>query len=172
MPRAYRLGRRQPAVDHTADAILRTARRLVAERGDRVAVGELARRAGVSRATVYNRFGSRAGLLDALRPSPEAAPEGEDLPTFIERSCAAWAAEPALFRQLRTTSGESEAPRRIAAGLAAADRLRPGCSLREAEDVIAVLTSFAVFDRLHGDGRRSPAAVAHIIERLASGILA
>jgi hypothetical protein len=38
--------------------------------------------------------------------------------------------------------------------------------------VIATLTAFAVFDRLHRDGRRSPAAVADVLMRLASGILA
>ena len=33
------------------------------------------------------------------------------------------------------------------------------------------LTSFAVFDRLHQDGRRSPSAVAEILMRLAGAIL-
>jgi hypothetical protein len=51
------------------------------------------------------------------------------------------------------------------------DELRPGCSIKEAEDVIAALTSFEIFDRLYKDGRRSPAAVAEILARLASGIL-
>jgi hypothetical protein len=60
----------------------------------------------------------------------------------------------------------------LAERLAASDELRPGCSIKEAEDVIGALTSFEVFDRLSKDGRRSPAAVAEILGRLASGILA
>jgi AcrR family transcriptional regulator len=173
MPRPYRLGRREPAVERTAATILQAARQLVAERGGSVSVAELARRAGVSRATVYNRFGSRSAVMASLRPAPAPPAAGEDLWTFIQRSCAAWAAAPPLYRHLGTVTGaESDTPRRIAAELAAADGLRPGCSLREAEDVITVLTSFPVFDRLHGEGRRSVAAVAAIIERLAQGILA
>jgi hypothetical protein len=35
-----------------------------------------------------------------------------------------------------------------------------------------VLTSFPVFDRLHKNGRRSPAAVAEILMSLAAAILA
>ena len=44
-------------------------------------------------------------------------------------------------------------------------------SLKEAEDVIAVLTSFAAFDRLHQDGRRSTAAVIEILMRMAGSII-
>ena len=62
--------------------------------------------------------------------------------------------------------------RPLAERLADEDELRPGCSIKEAEDVIAALTSFAVFDRLHRDGRRSAAAVTEILGRLAGGILA
>lgn len=171
MPRSYRLGRRRAAVDRTADAVLRAARELVTERGERFSVGALARRAGVSRATVYNRYGAKAGVLDALRPRPTV--EAGDLRTYVERSCAAWAADPSLYRALlHAVDLPREGPRRLAENLAAADLLRPGCSLKEAEDVIAVLTSFAAFDRLHRDGRRSPAAVAEVLMRLAGGILA
>lgn len=169
MPRAYRLGRRQTAVDRTATSILSAARSLVAEAGVGVGVGAIARRAGVSRITVYNRFGSRSALLEAIAPRPSV--EAEDLREHLERSCAAWAENPALHRNLRT-AGTIEQARRIAERLAASDALRPGCSVREAEDVIAVLGSFPVFDRLHKDGRRSPAAVTEVLMRLASGILA
>jgi hypothetical protein len=69
---------------------------------------------------------------------------------------------------------ELESPhddRALAERLAAADLLRPGCSLREAEDVIGAITSFTVFDRLHKDGRRSQTAVVEIVMRFASTIL-
>ena len=170
MPRQYRLGRRQPSVDRTAASILEAARGLVAESGDGVSLAAVARRAGVSRITVYNRFGTRASLLEAIAPPPRVDADG--LREHLEQSCAAWAAHPALFRNLRTEGAGVESARRVAERLAAADALRPGCSVREAEDVIAILGSFPVFDRLHKDGRRSCAAVTEVLMRLASGFLA
>lgn len=136
----------------------------------------IAERAGVSRATLYHRFPSRSLVLAAL--APPAPPPGSGSGSAVDalregfrRSTAAWAADPALYRALRPEVG-GEAARSLAERLAASDALRPGCSLREAEDVIAALMSFAVFDRLHRDGRRAPVAVAEILARLAGGILA
>jgi AcrR family transcriptional regulator len=153
------------------------ARELVREaRAGEVSVAEIARRAGVSRITVYNRFGSREGVLEALtaRPAPAAVVEGdprEALRVHLAATCSRWASDPALFRNLPPPLADDE-PRLLAERLAVTDTLRPGCSLREAEDVIGALGSFAVFDRLHHDGRRPPAAVADVLMRLAAGILA
>ena len=177
--RPYRLGNRQAAVERTAQAILAAARRLCAQApASSVSIGAIAREAGVSRLTVYQRFRSRSQLLDALAPSftpPPAdspAEPREALRHHLLGGCEAWAADPALFRHLPARAPDDEAPRRLAEQLLAGDALRPGCSIREAEDVIAVLGSFAAFDRLHRDGRRSPAAVADILMRLAGAILA
>jgi AcrR family transcriptional regulator len=179
VPRPYRLGKRQPAVDATARSILAAARQLVQDApSTQVGIAQIARRAGVSRITVYNRFGSRDGVLAALtvRPS-DSAPEGEDpvddLRRYLAAACSRWAADPHLFRNLASQAVPEEGtPRLLAERLAAADRLRPGCSLREAADVIGTLASFAVFDRLHRDGRRTPVAVAEVLMRLGAGILA
>lgn len=179
--RAYRLGRRQPSVDRTRATILAAARGLLAAApAETLSVGAVAREAGVSRLTVYNRFGSRAGLLDALAPRPEPLPADPDVdPTDllrqrISRACSSWSADPALYRNLPIGDrhDELERDRMLAERLAATDRLRPGCSIKEAQDVIAVLTAFETFDRLHQDGRRTAAAVADILLRLAGGILA
>jgi len=178
VPRQYRLGRRQELVDRTAQSILAAARDLVSRNpaGD-VSVGQIARQAGVSRLTVYQRFGSRTGLLEALRPKPHAILDFDGdaraaLHRHLVEACSAWAADPALHRHLPASDGaDPETDRRLAERLLAADALRPGCSLREAEDVIAALSSFAVFDRLYRDGRRSPTAVADILMRLAGAIL-
>ncbi len=179
MSRAYRLGRRQASVDRTGNAILAAARQLVAGGGPTVSLGAVAHRAGVSRVTVYNRFGSRAGLLRALVPTREAAPAEAGDPREAVRqrlvsACASWAADPALYRHLPANADDPDqaSDRLLAERLAASDALRPGCSLKEAEDVLGALTSFAMFDRLHKDGRRTPAAVSEILTRLASGILA
>src|SRR5437667_9972235 len=104
--RVYRLGRRQTSVDLTTSSILAAARELVAQGpASQASVGAVARRAGVSRITVYNRFGSRAGLLDALAP-PHVRRElgetdpGEALGRDMQRSCATWAGNPALYGHL------------------------------------------------------------------------
>lgn len=174
--RSYRMGRRQAAAEETRRRIVDAARELVAA-GSAPSVGSIARRAGVSRITVYNRFGSRAALLDSL-PGPEPAPALPDIPpreqlrSLLVDSCMRWAAQPALFRHLPAPAADGSAERRLAERLAERDELRPGCSIKEAEDVIGALSSFAVFDRLHHDGRRPPAAVAEILLRLAGGVLA
>lgn len=181
--RAYRLGpRRQASAAQTRSGILAAARQVVSELGPESSVGRVAERAGVSRITIYNQFGSKAGLLDALsadtaRPPISDAPEetaGDPADTLrrrIELACAAWASDPRIYRQLavRGQGGRPDLDRALAEQLAAADRLRRGCSIKEAEDVIGILTSFPVFDRLHKEGRRSPSAVAEILLRMASG---
>ena len=184
MPRNYTLGRRQGAVDRTRLAILAAARELVASGAATLSTGAVARRAGVSRITVYNQFGSKAGLLRELATgarsraggeAPEPADARDQLRKRITDSCALWSSDPALFRRLPQIGDlEIETPnddRALAERLAAGDLLRPGCSLKEAGDVIGAITSFAVFDRMHKDGRRSQAAVVEILMRLVSTIL-
>jgi len=173
------LGRRQASVYRTAAAIVSAARQVLIEGSPSgLSVGAVARRAGVSRLTIYNRFGSRARLLEAAVPHPMVIePDSEDpreaLRLLLQRACSAWAAHPALFRYLpETEHGDPDAARHLAERLASADALRAGCSLREAQDVVGALTSFALFDRLHQDGRRSAAAVAEILMRMGAGILA
>jgi AcrR family transcriptional regulator len=182
--RSYRLGKRQEAADRTHAAILTAARDLVAAGELPLSAGAVARRAGVSRLTLYNRFGSKAGLLSEVaagarsknQPQRTPADARTELRRRIADSCTMWASDPALFRRLPAAANvEIEAPnddRVLAERLALSDQLRPGCSLKEAEDVITALTSFSVFDRLHKDGRRSPAAVTDILMRLAAAILA
>src|SRR5260370_21997023 len=78
MNRAYRLGRRQAAVDRTGRAILEAARQAVADTpAGSPSVGAIARRAGVSRLTIYNRFGGKDGLLRALAPHAPRVAESD-----------------------------------------------------------------------------------------------
>jgi AcrR family transcriptional regulator len=183
--RGYRLGRRQEGVEQTRSTILSAARELIAEHGAGFSLGKVAARAGVSRITVYNQFGSRALLVHALAaearpamppPHSDHSPEPRDeLRRRIAQACTTWAVDPGLYRHLHGhiawAAQESGADRALAESLAAADQLRAGCSIKEAEDVIGILTSFPAFDRLHQGGRRSPSAVAEILVRLASELL-
>ena len=110
MPRPYRLGRRQELVDRTAHSILSAAQDLVSQKpAEAVSVGAVARRAGVSRLTVYQRFGSRSGLLEALAPRSAMAEAVEGDPRdalrhHLVQACTAWAVAPALYRHLPARS--------------------------------------------------------------------
>lgn len=186
MPRRYRLGRRREAVADTRAAILAAARQIVAEHGPQAGLSAVAERAGVSRITLYNQFGGKAQLLEALAEGAAASrtaplPAAGDLDPIerlrlqIGHACAEWAEDPALYRQLPAggpaRDRSMDLAHDLAEGLAAADRLRPGCSVKEAEDAIGILTSFPAFDRLHKDGRRPAVAVAQILMRMAAGFL-
>lgn len=186
-PRGYRLGRRQAEIDRTRTAILSAARELVAEHGPGSGMGKVAERAGVSRITVYNQFGSKERLLEALAagigprsgdaPAADSSSDPRDeLRSRIAQACAAWSGDPSLYRRLdahhRWKTDEPDRDHALADRLATHDLLRPGCSVKEAEDVIGILTSFAVFDRLHKGGRRSPSAVGEILMRMAGAFLA
>ncbi len=165
----------------TRAAILGATRELVAGGSSgHPTVGEVATSAGVSRLSVYHHFGSHAGLLEALaaetRPVLQNGDEAgalEQLRARILQASEHWARDPALFRRLpgATELGTHDQDRELAQRLATEDRLRPGCSLKEAEDVIALVTSFAVFDRLHQGGRRPIASVVEILARMAGAIL-
>src|SRR5579885_1435905 len=88
--------------------------------------GAVAARAGVSRLTVYQHFGSQPGLLAAV--AAEAAGRQVDAPTddpvarlrgLIAGACSRWAADPALFRRLpaATEAAGGEAVHALASAL-------------------------------------------------------
>lgn len=171
----YRMGKRQAFADRTRQRIVAAAREVVAS-GTPATVSAVARKAGVSRVTVYNSIGAKDRLFSALVPAQprrlSASTARERLHELLRQTSAGWAANPGLFRHLPQPLDSAEEARQIAERLADEDELRPGCSIKEAEDVIAVLTSFSAFDRLHHDGRRTPTVVAEILMRLAGGVLA
>jgi AcrR family transcriptional regulator len=65
-------------------------------------VEEVATRAGVSRATVYQQFGSRLGLVDAICEGLDlvSVKEADDVDTLLERTTRFWASEERLLEQL------------------------------------------------------------------------
>lgn len=158
--------------ERTRRSIMIAARDLLRAGGKEPTVGEIAGRATVSRLSVYHHFGSRAGVLEAVASDARSPRPAADLHELIAGAVANWATDPPLFRRLAAAATIDSGPlHEVAVSLAAADRLRPGCSLKEAEDVLGVLTSFAAFDRLHQDSRRSTQAVTEILMRMAGSIL-
>jgi len=119
MARTYRLGRREDAVRRTRTAILSAARELLVSGTPKLSAGAVAARAGVSRITVYNQFGSKAGLLRELAggvrrgvPPPPAALDDprDELRQRILESCSMWSSDAALFRRLPALDVEMESP--------------------------------------------------------------
>jgi len=161
----------------SVDSVLDAAERLIGEGAFHSATVEaLAEAGGVSRATVFNRFGSKLGVLEALVErcftGPEmgaikAALELEDpvagLEATIEASCALWEARGFIVEHLyaivvlepgaAALIEEVEADQRsdlqgLTRRLARQDRLRPGLGETRAAATLHMLTSLESFLRL------------------------
>ena len=171
--RSYTASRRRgrPA---SVELVLDASERLIREDGFHAAtMDELAAAAGVSRATVFNRFGSKLGVLEALfnrcleSPEMEAvlgAFEVDDpvagLDAVVETSCAMWEGHGFIVEQLEAIAsleggaralleGQWEQQRAALAGLARrlarAGRLRPGLGEARATATLHMLTSLESF---------------------------
>ena len=198
-PRPYQLGRRQAAVDRTRARILKAARALlVARGGGAFSIEAVARRARVTRVTVYQRFGSRSKLLEALfdelarqggmwdladafrQPDPQAA-----LERFVTTFARFWTAHRPIHRRLlalaaldqeleRTLRARQEWRRQGLRVIVGRWRERAGgpaaAAPDETIDALFALTGFETFDLLAGP-TRTPAQVAPIVLRIARAVL-
>ena len=171
--RPYITARRRESVE-TVDRVLEAAERLIKEDAFHAAtMDELAVAAGVSRATVFNRFGSKLGVLEALftrgmeGPEMEAIQESlalEDpvaaLDAVVEAGCAIWEACGFVVQQLQAVAilepdaaalvdQQQDEQRADLQGLtrrlAKAGRLRPGLSQARATATLHMLTSLESF---------------------------
>ena len=171
--RAYTTSRRRgsPA---SVERVCEAAERLIQEGAFHTAtMDELAAAAGVSRATVFNRFGSKLGVLQALfarcmeSPEMQAVEEAlaiEDpvqaLEAMIEAGCALWETHGFIQEQLQAIVVlEPEASalveqqkeeqradlRDLTRRLARADRLRPGLGEARVTATLHMLTSLETF---------------------------
>jgi AcrR family transcriptional regulator len=192
-PRPYQPVQRQRAVDEGRDRMVVAARELLeAEDDEGFSIDAVARRAGVARMTVYNQFGSKAGLLEAL--FDHLAVRGELVrmgELFAEKDpVVALDAFVALFGRFWTSNRRAHRRLRAAAihdpELSAAidsrnERRRRGLTeltrrlgtlatsplpAAELVNVLFVLLSFETFDALAGDGR-SPSEVTPLLQRMA-----
>jgi AcrR family transcriptional regulator len=165
--------RRRSSTD-TADRLLDAARQLIEQDAFHLAtMEELAEAAGVSRATVFNRFGSKLGVLQALftraMEGPELqairkALELEDpvaaLDAVVQAACAAWEAHGPVHLQLQAVQvlepqatalvDEQREEQRaevqsLVRRLAKAGKLREGLSEPRAAATLHMLTSLESF---------------------------
>jgi AcrR family transcriptional regulator len=148
-------------------------------------VEQIAARAGVSRATLYQHFGSRLGLVDAMCEVMDANPalialrDTDDVHKFLERVTDFWAAEETLVAQFYGIVAVDPAARDFV-GRQARDRygeLRRLLGLHGRDDAttfaaFAVLTSFETYLELRRRDGRSKRDVVATLQRLADLVLA
>ena len=171
--RPYAAARRRESAE-TVDRVLEAAERLIKDDAFHAAtMDELAIAAGVSRATVFNRFGSKLGVLEALftrgMEGPEMAAIQEALAledpvaaldAVVEAGCAIWEACGFVVQQLQAVAilepdaaalidqqrDEQRADLQgLTRRLAKAGRLRPGLSQARATARLHMLTSLESF---------------------------
>ena len=199
-PRPYRMARRRESTDETRARILSAARDAISdpEGAKKFSMEEVASRAGVARMTVYYRFGSLQGLLEALFDSLafaggieglaqvfELADAREALDRFVAVFTGYWESDRTVLRRLGALATldrdlqavlEQRYGRRRQAIAVLLRRLRkqyrrPGPKeLKDAADLLFLLTSFVTYDTLAGD-HRTPAQVTRLIQRTARLLL-
>jgi len=203
MPDSAELGRkpyvsllRTAAANEKRERVVAAATQTLREDGGlgSFSLDSVAKAAGVTRLTVYNQFGSRRGLLEAvfddiaargrLATIPEAlslADPLQSLDAIIDRFCEFWASDEAIGRlhDAMATDAEfaialtqrNERRRRLLQALmkrlAPADL--PARQRRDAIDFLHAMTSFAMF-RILGSNR-SVAAVAQLIKTSCRAVL-
>src|SRR5262249_48022067 len=182
---------RRQMVSKTRARVIDTATRLTRERGpDGFSMDVLAEESGVARATVYEHFGSKRSVLDAvvwsesntitldLARNPEADPL-RALRDALGIVCRHWAETEERMRGLRTLNaftgtepandGIHEAQlRQLVEALANTHQLRAHWSVEEATDMLATMTSYSTYEQL----RRSPRTPEQVESVLAKAVVA
>jgi AcrR family transcriptional regulator len=191
---------RHPTRPDSVDRVLEAAERLIRDDAFHTAtMDELAAAAGVSRATVFNRFGSKLGVLqtlfaramegpqmDAIREALEIEDPVAALEASIAASCAIWEREGYVHEQLQAIVvlepdasaliDEQKAEQRaglqaLVRRLSKAGRLRPGLGEARALATVHTLTSLETFLWLRREYGLSPRQTRDTITTLARTVL-
>jgi AcrR family transcriptional regulator len=185
--RRYEAPARQQAAALTRSRLLSAARELLADPGaPRFTADTIAQRAGASRQTLYNSFGSLGGLLEALcdelasaaeldlhaafsQPSPELA-----LERFLDSFCRLWETDRLVLRRLRGLAVldpdldgvlKARDSRRRTALQMLLNRYRVPMA-PDLVEVLWVLTGFETFDVLAGPERDRASVAATLTTAL------
>jgi AcrR family transcriptional regulator len=196
-PRTYRMRARQASTEETRARIVSAARALLsAPRGlEAFTIDSVARKARVSRMTVYHQFGSKTGLIEAVFDSLAIVrvgvprliaalgldDPGETLATFVDVFADVWQADRVVIRRLQGLAAlDSEFARvwhtreeRRREGLRTiVGRFgEPGDAAVSSDeatltDVLYTIIAFETFDVIAGPKRRFD-AIAPIVHQLA-----
>src|SRR5436853_1604395 len=169
--RAYTARRRPRQSEQTRDRILAAVRELLHEGTfHESTVEEVADRAGIARATLYQHFGSRLGLIDAicdtfsvnpalvaLREAVEAPDVERALADTVDLAVRFWMSEDGVLKQIygvaaidpaaadlvdRQRADRRGEMQKLVQRLADSARIASGLSQREALARLMVLTSY------------------------------
>jgi AcrR family transcriptional regulator len=179
--RPYRARTRQPRSQTTRGQITTAVRELLAEGAfHESTMEEVADRAGIARATLYQHFRSRLELVDAICETFTANPALLELQEIVElpdgnaalagtiaNSVRFWSSEDAILRQLYGVAAVDQAAKdlvdrqrgdrrqgleRLSRNLHRTGRLRAGLTDRRALALLLVLTSYETFRELQEAG--------------------
>lgn len=194
--RPYRMARRIESVERTRRTVIDAARALLVEGGPHeFTLQRIAGRAGVTRPTVYQHFGSRRGLLEALvadaeqragipqtiRASDHPEPV-EAMADWLRGAVSFWASEHDVLAAAFVLSHfdpelagvlsvHDEARRRRAAHLArrlaTAGVLRHDCPLKRAGAVLWALSGLPLYQQF-SEGGLATAEVAETVVHVAT----
>jgi AcrR family transcriptional regulator len=194
--RPYRQTRRAEAAAATRRGVVYAGRAQLLS-GDRFTIEAVARRAGVSRVTVYNLFGDRdrlreaiyddlatTGGLDRIPEAFAAASPADGIARLVEIFCGFYAAHRTILRRLNAlaalAAGSGQRPlgrnrrRRhilsLLVGRAAARPEHEGLDVEAATGRLLALTSFEFYDQLAACDPGTPPA--SVIRPLALALLA
>jgi AcrR family transcriptional regulator len=194
-PRAYKSPRRDAAASATRERIVAAAAAILgaADGIRKFSLDAVAKKAGVTRLTVYNQFGSRRALMEAVfderaergglfriveamqDPDPQGA-----LRRIIGIFCDFWSSDPGTMRLLHAAGASdaefaesvherNERRRSVLSVIVrriAAGRAPPPKALGNLVDVLFALTSFAFFWQLTA-GKRTAEAARRMIDEMA-----
>lgn len=183
MPYATR--RRAPAASRAK--VLAAVHALLGEGAFHTAtVEDIAERAGVARATVYQQFGSRLGLVDALCEAFDANPallrirDVETLDEFVELCVAFWSSEEPVLAQLYGVAAVDPAAAALVerqrsdrrGELERVLRIVAPKALRRALPLLLVATSFETYVELRRHAGLSNREIVRRLQELARQALA
>jgi AcrR family transcriptional regulator len=187
--RSYVSSVRAEAAAEKRDRVIQAAARFLREEESIAAfsLDAVAKAAGVTRLTVYNQFGSRRGLLEAVFDDIArrgrlmrlndvmAAPDPwKGLDKLIEIFCDFWSSDPAVGRLHDAMATDPEFAQALLARNARrrqsleelvariAGNVAPRSARRDAVDLIFALTSCAMFQMLASE--RSAKAVCRLLK--------
>jgi AcrR family transcriptional regulator len=187
-------GARARAAAATRAAVLQAARTVLGDPDpEGWSMETVAAAAGVTRMTVYNQFGARSALIEAvldevvsrdgmdrLVGATHELPPTVALERALLTTCRFWRAERPLLRRLFATSYTEPALAELLDRREGWRREQLGALVGRIDarhgddqdllDLLVVATSFPTYDRLSGN-HRSPQEVAELVTRLVDALL-
>lgn len=200
MTRRYRMKARAEAAEATRRRVLEAARATILEGPTpSLSMGEVARRAGVVRSTLYSQYGSQAGLIGAVMVDAGLRAGFERVLELFNLPDAAEAMRQALPEGARMIGSDHELTRRVrvlaqldpevmagqqtgdkyraggmryqAGRLAEQHKMRPGVSPERAAMLLWLLTDFATYDGLRATWGMDSEQIGEFVESVASRYL-